>query len=878
MLSRHRILSIRRLLQFLFICIFACGLCIKYFPSLSRIFSEAIPVKTIVQNEYNKDFLAPPTDVNQLLKRAGKKYETEDFQGAIADWQTALNLSNKNQNTSSKIAIVENLAKVYHEIGEPKEAIAYWGELVAYYRQINNWPNLGQIIIQQAQAYNSLGEPNDARKLSEVALQIARTYHDDSLESAALRIRGEAYRIEGNYHKAIVDLNFSIKAAQDTHNLAYQAAAFSQLGITYINLSKKNYNYAKMAWDTGENDEAEKFTKKASKYDFQALESFQNSLKIFRKSQDKLNEIKLLIYSIPPANRIGKTQVATAKLQLVLLLLERLPISDAKAYAAIDLAELLQYLASETNLSFAKCSATYPESQAIDLLNQAVSIAQKLSDHRALSLAFGDLGHIYECHHDYEQALKLTKQAQQAAQTKPKDQDSLYLWYWQAGRILESQNRPLEAIAAYEQAVTILEKIYTQIVVTNPDLQLDPYKTLEWIYRDLIALKLSLEDVEGKSSHLDSAITSLDALKLAELRNYFRKDDVGITVHPAKADLLSNNTITAVFWSIVLENRTAIVVYLPNGEIKLKWINFDPQRLRNEINKFRIGLERRSDIIYNRRQAQKLYDLIIRPFAADLESLQVKTLVFIPDSFLRSVPMAALHDGQNFLIQKYAIASTPSLSVTDSFKIKSENLRALAVGLTQDAKVDGRIYKALTNITTEIDQVLMLIPGSKQLLNQDFTRDRLQAELQRGVYPIIHIASHAEFGIAPEDTFLIIGKNAKLTIIDLYRMIQDIPKGINSVDLLLLTACETARGNDHSNLGLASVAVSAGVRSTLASLWSINDAATVTLVTKFYQYWHDDGFSKAEALQKAQQDLIALGKKYAHPYYWAPFILLGNWL
>ncbi|PLZ22419.1 hypothetical protein CBP28_20760, partial [Fischerella thermalis WC559] len=254
MLSRHRILNIRRLLQFLFICIFACGLCIKYFPSWSRIVSEVISVKAVVQNEYTQNFLTPPTDVNQLLKRAEKRYEAEDFQGAIADWQIALNLSNENQKVSSKIAIVEKLAKAYHQIGEFKAAIAYWEELVAYYRQTNNWPSVGQILIQQAQVYNSLGEPNDARRLSEIALQIARSHHDDTLESAALRIRGEAHRIEGNYNKAIIDLKFSIKAAQDTHNLAYQAAAFNQLGITYINLSQKNYNYAKIAWDTGEND------------------------------------------------------------------------------------------------------------------------------------------------------------------------------------------------------------------------------------------------------------------------------------------------------------------------------------------------------------------------------------------------------------------------------------------------------------------------------------------------------------------------------------------------------------------------------------------------------------------------------------------------
>ncbi|MFB2769970.1 CHAT domain-containing protein [Pelatocladus sp. BLCC-F211] len=860
MLSRHRVSNIRRLLQFLFICIFACGLCIKYFPSWVRIFSEAIPVQTIVKNEYNQDFLAPASDFSQLLEQAWKRYEARNVQGAIAHRQIAANTT-----------IVENLVRVYHEIGESKKAIAY-------YRQINDWSKVGLIIIEQAQAYNSLGKPNKARMLSEIALQIAHSYNDDGLESAALRVRGEAHRIAGNYYKAISDLNFSIKLAQDSHNVAYQTAALNQLGITYINLAQKNYKYAKTALNTDDNNEAQDFQKQAQQFDLKALAAFQDSSNISRTYKDKINEINLLIDSIPPANRLGKSQLVTAKLQLVLWLLERLPISDAKAYAAINLSEVLQYLPSEQNLDFAKCPANYRESQAIDLLNQAISIAQNLPNYRALSFAFGHLGHIYECKHDYEQALKLTQQAQQAAQIKPNAQDSLYLWYWQTGRILKSQNRPREAIAAYEQAVSTLENIYTQIVVTHPDLQLDPYDTLEWIYHELIALKLTLEDDEGESSHLYSVITSLDALKLAEIRNYFRKDDVAITLHQAKADLLSVKTITAVFWSIVLEDRTAIVVYLPNGETKLEWIKLDRQSFKDEINKFRLGLERRSDILYHRSQAQKLYDLIIRPFAVDLESLQVKTLVFIPDNFLRSVPMAALNDGNNFLIQKYAIASTLSLSLTDPFKLKSEKFRALAVGLTQDAKVDGRIYKALSNIKQEIKQVLMLIPGSKQLLDQNFTHDRLQAELHRSVYPIVHIATHAEFGIAPEDTFLIIGNNEKLTIRDLYRIIQDVSQGISTVDLLLLTACETARGNDNTNLGLASMAVSAGVRSTFASLWSIDDAATEILVTKFYQYWYQYGFSKAEALQKAQQDLIALGKKYAHPYYWAPFILLGNWL
>ncbi|WP_026734680.1 CHAT domain-containing protein [Fischerella sp. PCC 9605] len=880
MLSRHRTSSVGRLLQFLFVCSFTCSLFIGHLPlsPWQRIFRGNVTAQTIVKNSHNPSRLVSSDDTNQRLYQGIKKYKKGDFTNAIAPWQTTLNTSKQNDNNVSKTSIIENLTRLYQEIGKTEEEIAYWEEAIAYYSQAHEWLNVGQMLTQQAQAYNSLGKPNQAMLLSQSALQIARIYNDDGLEAAALVSRGEAYRLEGNYKQAITDLQSSIKIAVEIHNLTYHASALNKLGNTYINLAQLGYSRAKSTADAGDHDEAEIWKKQALENDLLALQYFQKSLEIARQRQDKLSEIRLLISSIPPTHRIKKSHLVTTKLQLALLLLERLPNSPSKVYAAIQLAHFLQSLPSKATFSLTECPTPQRESQALDLLNRAVSIAQDLQDDRALSFAFGYLGHIYECRQDYKQALKLTHQAQQAAEKQLNTQDSFYLWDWQVGRILRAQNRVDEAIAAYEQAVANLENIHTQIVVANPDLQPDPRDTLERIYRELIALKLSVDNPETASSHLNSAIASLDALKLAELRNYFRNDFVVRTVNQDKANLLGSNTLTAVFWSIIFEDRTAIIVCLPNGEVKLKWINLNNQSLKDEINKFRIGLERRSDIIYNRREAQKLYDWIVRPFTDDLDSLQVKTLVFIPDGILRSVPMAALHDGKRFLIEKYAIASTPSMSLTDPFKAKPEKLRALAVGLTEDAMVDGREYQALTNVKQEINQVLTLIPGSKQLLDRNFTRDRLQAELQQTVYPIIHIATHGEFGIVPEDTFLVTGNNHKLTINDLYSIVNNAVSNVNSVDLLSLTACETARGDDRATLGLASVAVVAGVKSTLASLWSVNDAATVILVTKFYEYWHNQGASKAEALQRAQQELIALGKKYAHPYYWAPFILLGNWL
>jgi CHAT domain-containing protein len=154
----------------------------------------------------------------------------------------------------------------------------------------------------------------------------------------------------------------------------------------------------------------------------------------------------------------------------------------------------------------------------------------------------------------------------------------------------------------------------------------------------------------------------------------------------------------------------------------------------------------------------------------------------------------------------------------------------------------------------------------------------LQQELNEDVYPILHIATHGEFGYDSKDTFLVTGNNGKLTITDLDGIIRRVRRGDRLVELLALTACQTAVGDERASLGLAGVAVQAGVKSALASLWSIDDASTAMFVNQFYANLRDPSISKAEALRTAQQGLIEKGGQYAHPFYWAAFILIGNWL
>lgn len=884
MQSQRRKFSIRRFLGVLFLGSLTISLWLGHLPL------------TIWQAGFGEVVTAQAPDAKQLVQQGISRYQAGDYKGAISPWQTALTFYQNTKSRANEAIVFENLARAYQQLGQSEQAISHWQPAIAYYRKIKDLQQVGRLLTEQAQSYSSLGQPRKAIAIlcgygaeqgcdTESALQIARAYKAHALEAAALGSLGDAYRLRGEYNQAIEHLQASLKLANEIDNPAIRSSALNSLGNAYISLAKVNDRRANSAEQIGDSIEAGEFRKQALSYDSKALEYFQNSLNLARVQKDRPGEVRSLLNSIAPYHRTKASTLADSAVQQAVVLLEHLPDSRDKVYAAIALANLVQPVPAVDATSFGtRCPKRELESKVSQLLDNAVLIARRLKDSRSESFALGELGHVYECHQDLSRALDLTEQAQWAAQQDLNAKDSLYLWEWQAGRIFKAQHQDLEAIDAYEQAVATLEDIRSDILIASRDLQFDFRDTVEPIYRELAALRLehaspaSAKSDEQKKN-LGTVLRTIDSLKLAELQNYFGSDCVLTAFNNLESvDLIGAETATAVFSSIILKDRTAIVVSFPNGEKSYAWIDVDNETLRKQINEFRRGLERYRDITYDPTQAQKLYDSIVRPFASDLDSAEIKTLVFIQDGILRSVPMAALHDGEKFLVEKYAIATTPTLALTNPKTLNPQELRALALGLTKDAIVDGQKFPALTNVGSEISQVKTQIPGSKQVLDDNFTRDRLRQELDETVYPIIHIATHGEFGTVPEDTFLVTGNNGKLTINDLDTVIRSVAPGNDEVELLTLTACQTAVGDDRAALGLAGVAVQAGVRSALASLWSIDDAATVTLVTKFYAGWQDAGVSKAEALRKAQQTLISTEGQYAHPAYWAPFILIGNWL
>jgi len=245
--------------------------------------------------------------------------------------------------------------------------------------------------------------------------------------------------------------------------------------------------------------------------------------------------------------------------------------------------------------------------------------------------------------------------------------------------------------------------------------------------------------------------------------------------------------------------------------------------------------------------------------------------VIVPDGPLRMIPFSALHDGKQFLIAKYALATTPGLNLTDPKPLSRERIEVLSAGLTEG--VQG--FSPLPNTASELEAIGGLYK-THRLLNQEFRVPQMEREMKENQFTIVHIASHGKFERDVKKSFLLTF-DEKLTMDRLSQVVGYFRFRDQPLELLSLSACQTAAGDDRAALGLAGIAIKAGARSALATLWFVNDEASSALVVEFYRQLKDPALSKAQALRQAQLKVME-NPDFQHPIYWAPFLLLNNWL
>jgi CHAT domain-containing protein len=254
-----------------------------------------------------------------------------------------------------------------------------------------------------------------------------------------------------------------------------------------------------------------------------------------------------------------------------------------------------------------------------------------------------------------------------------------------------------------------------------------------------------------------------------------------------------------VVYPILLPDRTELLLSLPDG-LQRFTVPVGAEAMTHEIRTFRRLLEKRTTREYLP-HAQQLYNWLIRPFESALASVRPDTLVFVPDGPLRTIPMAALHDGQQFLITKYAVATTPGLKLTDPRPLPREKTHVLALGLTEG--VQG--FPPLPHVAPELETIRRLY-GGEVLLNQQFRIPRVEKELQEQPFNVVHIASHGQFDNDVKKTFLL-AFDDKLTMDRLDQTVGRLRFHQDALELLTLSACQTAAGDDRAALGLAGVAI-----------------------------------------------------------------------
>jgi CHAT domain-containing protein len=750
-----------------------------------------------------------------------------------ADWQQAqdyyqqgqyrkvIEILVDSQNTANP-TIHEYLAAAYEKTGQLSLALAHWHQAAQLYQRQGNSSRAATALVAQAQVYVDLGQPQAALdRLERMALPLPTT---------ALGVLGNAYLVAGDYEQAVAAferlLNSPLPPGQ-------QLAALNNLRAAQSNRARRCRQQAQFLRQEGEKGEADRQERLARQWQQSAKETAERA-----------------------GTLAGKLPPTASSLQAQLAWLPYLPEAERPPYLK-EIESRLESLppSHESANLWLSLAAVAPAPEAAR--QQAAQIAQAVGDDLALALAWGELGRSAEGRGDYALALNYTERAQQAAHPHLA-YHQLYLWQWQEGRLYQAQGQLEAATSAYRRAAASLQKIRSEIASASRDVQFDFQEQVEPVYRGL--LSLLLEQEPPGAEELAESLEIFERWQLAQLENLF--GDTCFEAPLFEANQWLSRQKAALLVALSLENQLHVIVQLPDGTYQHQAQALPSGELSQRLATWRRQLQQVTEQQYLNNSAF-FYRLLVAPFESALAQAGPSTLVFVGDGWLRNVPMAALYDPDHrqYLVEKYPVAvalgrnflhppgTAPTSALTFGLAVPRPPLNIPLPYVADETRLVGKIL------------------GGEQFLDEQFTVKRLGERLAAARPTLLHLATHGRFTGSPDTSFLQ-AYDGPLSLNQLERLLLE---SDSPLDLLALSACETSAGNSRAVLGLAGVAVRAGARSVLGTLWSVSDDVTLTVIEDFYEHLKS-GMSKAQALQRVQVRQI---QSHAHPRSWSPFLLIG---
>jgi CHAT domain-containing protein/Tfp pilus assembly protein PilF len=812
-------------------------------------------------------------------------------QKALEVYNEALPLTLESGDRSGEAAILNNIGRVYETLGDRRKAIDYYEQALPLRRSLGDRTGEAVTLNNMGLAYNYLGEEQKALEYLNEALPLRRATGDRAGEARTLNNIGMAYDNLGQGEKAIDYYKQALPLYRAAGDRPGEGGTLNNIGLTYRTLGDEE----------------------------KALDSFNQALLLRKATGDLpgegnvLHNISLLYFD--RGEKQKSLDALTEALQI-----ERVTGNRASEGATLDLlGRLYKDLGSPQKALEAYAQGLPLSLASRDLKWESYLLADLMVYWRdtgkpGLAIFFG------------KQAVNTDQQLRANIRGLEKETQKSFLrskekTYRDLADLLITQGRLPEAqqvldLLKNEEYFEFIRRDGNEASLTAPVNFTMSEEELNREYEENVGSVTAVGN-EWAALHSKPLRTPEEEKHLADLTDQLKSaneawekflsglyaesgkpkaaqktvEDVREGVSGMQRVLRQLGPGVVALYTLVGEEKYRVIIVTPNVMVAREY-PIKAEDLRKKIFAFRQTLlDPKSDPVP---QAQELYRILVGPAARDLAGAKAKTLMWSLDDVLRYIPMATLHDGHEYLVEKYQNeVFTPASLASLTERPNVNGWRGLGMGVS---KSYGD-FSALPSVPDELHGIIRdkSIPGSsgvlpgQMMLDETFTEDGMKKALEQN-FPIVHIASHFSFAPGNDtNSFLLLGgKDRQGEHLSLAEIRTNPGFNFTDIELLTLSACNTAvsgaAGDGREIDGLGILAQQKGARAVVASLWGVYDPSTGILMQDFYDLWttHPD-MTKAEALREAQLELLhgkandgVSGALYAHPFYWAPFILIGN--
>ncbi|MFB2837874.1 tetratricopeptide repeat protein [Floridanema evergladense] len=898
---------------------------------------------------------------DRLLKEGITQYVNGKYERALKSFEAALSIYQKLEDKPGVAKSFFEIGEVYEKREEDEQALNHYQQALELYRELGDRSGektslnlMSGIYYKQGIQFANRGQYRESLKRLEQVLEIAQKLGHLETELRTFLWMARVYSSLGEYKLALDYYQKALPIRQEIlghwegieSNIGriYEVLGQYELALKYYEEALKTARFPTLlnldgsmvgdiAGEANALNAIGNIHYRLSRYE-SALNYHQQALTVLKKVKNQ-NTQKLL--EATTYNSIGFVYLKQGKYQLALDFLQ----------PALAIYQQFNRRRAEGVVLHAIGKLYFEQGQyelAGNYLQRSLVIAQEIGNKEGEGHTLSTIAYLLEKQNQPELAIVFFKQSVNARETirknikeLPKEHQQSYIetvakdyrkladLLLQKDRILEAQQvldlLKLQELDNYLRNVRGNEQ--TARGVSNTPQEQEVKQGYEAIVNK--GIKLGKELAELQKIPVDKR-TSAQQQRILELRKaeqeitkeftqflksptvtalvtQLRQVTGGENLNLKDFNSLRDNlqrlqTSAVILYPFILDDRLELILVTPYSPPIRRTVNVKREELNRVIAEFHLNLKQPNSNVIP--VANKLYEWLIKPIENDLAEAKTQTIIYAPDGQLRYIPLAALHDGKQWLVERFGINYITAASLTD-FNTKPQGKMQIFAGAFSEGSYSFKVgeqefqFSGLPFAGKEVENLAATIPGTTKFLNGQFNRDTV---LMMNDFSVVHLATHAAFVVGnPEDSFIMFGNGDRATLRDVESW--SLPK----VDLIVLSACETGvggkLGNGEEILGFGFQMQRTGARAAIASLWPVSDGGTQVLINGFYSLLQKGNLSKAEALRQAQIALItgnhsAFGEqrgiataqavaqtetsKLNHPYYWAPFILIGNGL